>query len=200
MWLDDPFQRRHADEDGAAPGACVRQGQLVGDAVAVVIGETLAQARDAAEKVKVDYDVLPSVAIQPRRKRDRKFTRSHPRIRFTNGISAMRRQPTQLLRAPSMSPSSTLSTIAWFRTRWSRVLRWPNTIPAPMAHAVEYDAKSACGAARHCRLCRHGAGTQIAGDCARCGRWFRLEDFHLSGRSRLSLGRAQDPAAGEVDR
>ena len=28
----------------------------------VVIGETLAQARDAAEKVKVDYDVLPSVS------------------------------------------------------------------------------------------------------------------------------------------
>ncbi len=34
----------------------------VGDAVAVVIGETLAQARDAAEKVKVDYTVLPAVA------------------------------------------------------------------------------------------------------------------------------------------
>src|SRR6202046_3807970 len=34
----------------------------VGDAVAVVIAETLAQARDAAEKVKVDYAVLPAVA------------------------------------------------------------------------------------------------------------------------------------------
>ena len=33
----------------------------VGDAVAVVIAETLAQARDAAEKVKIDYQVLPSV-------------------------------------------------------------------------------------------------------------------------------------------
>ena len=33
----------------------------VGDAVAVVIGETLAQARDAAEKVKVDYEILPAV-------------------------------------------------------------------------------------------------------------------------------------------
>jgi aerobic carbon-monoxide dehydrogenase large subunit len=33
----------------------------VGDAVAVVIGETLAQARDAAEKVRVDYEVLPAV-------------------------------------------------------------------------------------------------------------------------------------------
>src|SRR5204863_1830264 len=33
----------------------------VGDAVAVVIAETLAQAKDAAEQVKVDYDVLPAV-------------------------------------------------------------------------------------------------------------------------------------------
>src|ERR1700728_4427414 len=34
----------------------------VGDAIAVVIAETLPQARDAAEKVKVDYAVLPAVA------------------------------------------------------------------------------------------------------------------------------------------
>ncbi len=34
----------------------------VGDPLAVVIAETLAQARDAAEKVKVDYGVLPAVA------------------------------------------------------------------------------------------------------------------------------------------
>ncbi len=34
----------------------------VGDAVAVVVAETLAQARDAAEKVKVDYAVLPAVS------------------------------------------------------------------------------------------------------------------------------------------
>jgi carbon-monoxide dehydrogenase large subunit len=34
----------------------------VGDAVAVVIAETLPQAKDAAEKVKVDYEVLPAVA------------------------------------------------------------------------------------------------------------------------------------------
>src|SRR5580692_3401111 len=34
----------------------------VGDAVAVVVAETLSQARDAAEKVKIDYAVLPAVA------------------------------------------------------------------------------------------------------------------------------------------
>jgi len=34
----------------------------VGDAVAVVIAETLDQAEDAGEKVKIDYEVLPAVA------------------------------------------------------------------------------------------------------------------------------------------
>ncbi len=34
----------------------------VGDSVAVVVAETLSQARDAAEKVKIDYAVLPAVA------------------------------------------------------------------------------------------------------------------------------------------
>src|SRR5947199_6962328 len=33
----------------------------VGDPVAVVVAESLAQAMDAAEEVKVDYDVLPAV-------------------------------------------------------------------------------------------------------------------------------------------
>src|SRR4030095_15165588 len=33
----------------------------VGDAVAVVVASTYAQARDAAEKVKIDYEVLPAV-------------------------------------------------------------------------------------------------------------------------------------------
>src|SRR6266446_4492453 len=34
----------------------------VGDPVAVVVAETSAQAKDAAEKIKVDYEVLPAVA------------------------------------------------------------------------------------------------------------------------------------------
>src|SRR5450830_2183498 len=46
-----------------APHPAIASGTVnhVGDAVAVVIGETLSQARDAAEKVKVDYEVLPAV-------------------------------------------------------------------------------------------------------------------------------------------
>jgi carbon-monoxide dehydrogenase large subunit len=42
---------------------CLAQGKVryVGDHVAVVIAETLSQARDAAELVKVDYEELPAV-------------------------------------------------------------------------------------------------------------------------------------------
>ena len=47
-----------------APHPALAAGKVnhVGDAVAVVIAETQALARDAAEKVKVDYEVLPAVA------------------------------------------------------------------------------------------------------------------------------------------
>jgi aerobic carbon-monoxide dehydrogenase large subunit len=46
-----------------APHPAIAQGKanFVGDAVAVVIAETLPQAMDAAEKVSVDYEVLPAV-------------------------------------------------------------------------------------------------------------------------------------------
>ena len=43
---------------GAHPALAQGKVRYVGDHVAVVIGETLAQARDAAEKVSVEYDVL----------------------------------------------------------------------------------------------------------------------------------------------
>src|SRR5262247_3054460 len=46
-----------------APHPALAHGKAcyVGDPVAVVIAETLAQAKDAAEAVKVDYEVLPAV-------------------------------------------------------------------------------------------------------------------------------------------
>jgi len=46
------------------PHPCLAQGKAryVGDQVAVVVAETQEQARDAAELVEVDYEVLPAVA------------------------------------------------------------------------------------------------------------------------------------------
>ncbi|MEJ0077435.1 MAG: xanthine dehydrogenase family protein molybdopterin-binding subunit [Alphaproteobacteria bacterium] len=46
----------------AHPAIASEKANHVGDAVAVVIAETLGQAKDAAEKVAIDYEVLPAVA------------------------------------------------------------------------------------------------------------------------------------------
>ena len=55
----------------AGPHPALAQGKVryVGDHVAVVVAETLAQAKDAAELVSVDYDPLPA-AVDPARTRD----------------------------------------------------------------------------------------------------------------------------------
>src|SRR5215475_7602910 len=47
-----------------APHPAIAHGKAcyVGDPVAVVVAETSAQAKDAAEKVSVDYEILPAVA------------------------------------------------------------------------------------------------------------------------------------------
>ncbi|HEX2552374.1 MAG TPA: xanthine dehydrogenase family protein molybdopterin-binding subunit [Microvirga sp.] len=51
----------------AGPHPALAQGKVryVGDHVAVVIAETLAQAKDAAEAIEVDYEVLPAVVEGP---------------------------------------------------------------------------------------------------------------------------------------
>ncbi len=48
------------------PALAVDKACYVGDPVAVVVGETLAQAMDASEQVKIDYEVLPAV-VDPAR-------------------------------------------------------------------------------------------------------------------------------------
>jgi carbon-monoxide dehydrogenase large subunit len=47
------------------PAIAQTQVKFVGDTVAMVVGETLAQARDAAERIEVDYEPLPSVTDAP---------------------------------------------------------------------------------------------------------------------------------------
>jgi carbon-monoxide dehydrogenase large subunit len=59
-WLITDVQGQPMKEP---PHPCLAQGKVrhVGDQVAVVIAGTLDQARDAAEKIEVDYEVLPAV-------------------------------------------------------------------------------------------------------------------------------------------
>ena len=56
----------------AGPHPALAQGKVryVGDHVAVIIADTLAQARDAAELVNVDYEVLPAVADMAAARKD----------------------------------------------------------------------------------------------------------------------------------
>ena len=66
-------------------------------------------------------------------------------------------------------------------------------------HALEHDAEPACRAARDRGLRRHGARAQAARDRAGCRRRLRLEDLHLSRRSRLPVGVEEGRPSGEVD-
>jgi len=111
-----------------APHPAIAHGKVnyVGDAVAVVIAETLSQAKDAAEKVKVDYQLLPAVA-------DPAKAQGQGALPSINGISVMRTRSGQRLGPQSTSPSSTSSTIVWCPMRSSRARRSANTMPARTA-------------------------------------------------------------------
>ena len=81
----------------AGPHPALAQGKVryVGDHVAVVIAETLAQAQDAAEAIAVDYEVLPAVVdyrdgAAARRPRSTRSRRTTP---CSTGISATRTRP-----------------------------------------------------------------------------------------------------------
>jgi carbon-monoxide dehydrogenase large subunit len=60
-----PFQRKRPDGSPmfwrAHLGLAQERVRYVGEPVAFVVAESLAQARDAAELIEVDYDILPSV-------------------------------------------------------------------------------------------------------------------------------------------
>jgi carbon-monoxide dehydrogenase large subunit len=64
-----------------APHPALASGKVncVGDAVAVVIAETTAQGKDAAEKVKVDYEVLQAV-VDPAKAQAKGAPQIHPDI------------------------------------------------------------------------------------------------------------------------
>src|ERR1700732_3663559 len=58
-----PLENRDGTPRGDTPRPMLAQGRVrhVGDPVALVVAETLEQAKDAAELIEVDYEILPSV-------------------------------------------------------------------------------------------------------------------------------------------
>ena len=98
---------------GAHPALAQGKVRYVGDHVAVVIADTYAQARDAAEKIDVDYGVLPAVVDHRQgRSAARPSMTPRPTTPSTTGISATRPRPTPPSPRPRTSPSSTSSTTA----------------------------------------------------------------------------------------
>ena len=151
---------------GAHPALAQGKVRYVGDHVAVVIADTYAQARDAAEKIVVDYGVLP--AVTRHRQGGQAGTAADPRRRAQqHGLQlASRRQGGDrggFRRRPRMSPRSTSSTIASI----------PNAME-PRAAVGEYDSgdrrddalydepEPARGASRALGLHRAGAREQAA--------------------------------------
>jgi carbon-monoxide dehydrogenase large subunit len=63
----------------AHPALAATKVNCVGDAIAVVIAESVAQGKDAAEKVVVDYEVLPAV-VDPAKAQDKGVPQIHPDI------------------------------------------------------------------------------------------------------------------------
>jgi carbon-monoxide dehydrogenase large subunit len=63
----------------AHPALAATKVNCVGDAVAVVIAESIAQGKDAAEKVVVDYEVLPAV-VDPAKAQAKGAPQIHPDI------------------------------------------------------------------------------------------------------------------------
>ena len=187
-----------------APHAALAAGKAnhVGDAVAVVIADTLAQAKDAAEKVVVDYEPLPAV-VDPAKAAQKGAPLIHdsaPNNTIYNwhiGDAAatdsrvQERQARHQARIHQQPAGAERHGAA----RGSGRIRFRERPP----DLVERDAEPACRPPGHRRLRRHGARAQIARHRPRRRRRFRLEDFHLSGRGRLPVGGAQARPAGEVD-
>ena len=176
----------------AHPAIAADKANHVGDAVAVVIAETLDQAEDAAEYVKVDYEVLPAVAdpakaqaswraADPRRRAEQHDLPVAPRRQRRDGSRVQGRQSRHQARHHQQPAGAERDRAA----RRDRRLRCRQR----RAHAVEHIAEPARRAPRHRGVRRHGAGAQAARDRAGCRRRFRLEDLHLSRKRSSASGR-----------
>ena len=195
--LDDYVQGRHADEDGAAPGARAREGEPCrrrgrrrrrrnAGAGQGRRREGPRRLRAAARGDRSCQGAGGGHAANPRGRGAQHHLSMAPgrseglRSRVQSGTP---RDPARLHQQP---PGAQCDRAA----RGDRRIRCGHRRP----HPLEHHAESACGAPGHFRLRRHRARAQAARDRAGCGRRLRLQDLHLSGRGRLPLGGAQRSA------
>ena len=99
-----------------------------GEAVAMVIAETLAAARDAAEAVEVEYDVLPAVTdVRKAQRRRADLAERRPTTSRSIRSSAMPRRCGRRSTRPISWSSRPSSTSASPTARWSRARASPPT-------------------------------------------------------------------------
>ena len=163
-------------------------------------GDAGRRRSDAAEKVQVDYEVLPAVTdpakaqsqpADPRGRAEEHDLSVASRRRQGGGRGDQVRQARHHARHRQQPAGAQRDGAA----RRDRRIRHRHA----ELHALEHLAESARRAARHRGFRRHGARAQAARHRARRRRRLRLEDFHLSRGSGLPLGLEADRPSGEMD-
>ncbi len=173
----------------------------VGDQVALIVAETLLQAKDAAELVVVDYDELPAVIDisaadsagdrGARRGRRQHLLRLGPR-RQGRGRRRVRQGGARHQALVRQQPADPERDRAARRQRRLQPQRRE-------LHALRRQPEPARRAAADVRLRARPAGIEGARDRARRRRRLRLEDLPLSGRRRAGLGEQARRPADQVD-
>ena len=190
--LDDHLQGRLADEGGHPSGAGAGQGALRRrPRGARGRPRRLAQAKDAAEAVSVDYEVLPAVADvataqnpgQPQVQADAPEQHRLPVApgRQGGGGGRVRQRPARDQDRPRQQPPDPQ------RHRAARGDRRVRLRPGQL-HAPHHQPEPARHPARARGLHRHRARAQAARDRPGCRRRLRLQD--------LPLRRGDVPASG----
>ena len=188
---------------GAHPALAQGKVRYVGDHVAVVIADTYAQARDAAEKIEVDYTELPAVVDPAKAARP-----GQPQIHDAAPNNTVYNWH---LGDKAATDAAFASRGACDETRFRQQPADPERDGAARrdrrirfghrhAHALHDEPEPACGAARAVGVHRARAGAQVPRHRARRRRRLRLEDLHLRRGDGLRLGGQKDRSAGQMDR
>ena len=116
---------------GSFPALAHGKALYVGDPVAVVIAETYAQARDAAEKIVVEYGVLPAVvdtasAAKPGQPQIHDFAPNNTVFNWHLGDKAA--TDAAFRQCGACDKARSRQQPHRFPTPWSREQRWANTI------------------------------------------------------------------------
>ena len=188
---------------GTHPVLALGKVRYVGDHVALVVAETFAQAKDAAEAVVVDYEVLPAAADvataqnpgQPQVQADAPNNTVYQWHLGDKAAvdAAFAERPPRHQDRPRQQPADPQRHRA---ARGHRRLRLrPGQLHAP--HHQPEPARDPAGAVR---LHRHRARAQAARDRPRRGRRLRLQDLPLRRGDGLHLGGQEGGPAHQVDR